>query len=362
MHYPGILLKLASWVSHGIGWLGYRRFSRRMTLQVSAGDDVPFDQFDHCRVPCYPILVHSLSDYDHLTVVARLFAERLRVEHVACEVYRYSIAPRLIASSGGSWTLGEVHSHHDGAALLLVGDGSEFFAENKRSLADWTKHLKVFSSVMLLTPVPMVRWSTRERALTEAGIVVLPCTVTTAMWFALWSRDPKSEVVAPALNRAPAKSSLLRHLELDAPYWYRDLAEAVTDEERAEREAFENDVVEAISCALPPETFELACMLALYPVIRPDLTVHVAERLTWKGRGPFEYEGFGALASLPWFRYAGMPVWLSAKLATRLSPERRAEAFKIMAEWESGLPGRWVTLLAQSTSRDCYGPSFFSAG
>ncbi|MFO1036163.1 MAG: hypothetical protein U1E45_04895 [Geminicoccaceae bacterium] len=281
------------------------------------------------RLPDYPIVVESASAADHVMALAKGLAARLVEGQVHCALYGGSGDLRYLRSEREEKVrLADLSVRHQGDVLLTVGDGTAFLdAGAERPSQAAIEALEQWPIVVLLTPIPLRRWSWRERRLAEAGMVVLPATPAGLAVLADFLRaGDATEPPRPALLRRPVWPGPLARESRSSRRWHGD----------ARPEAGERDaVLDAIAIEVPAATLELLRVLALFPEARPDLTLHVAGALAADGPSPLllDEEAFGALAALPWFRFGRIPDWLRAELVRDLSPERLEQARDIYKAW-----------------------------
>jgi hypothetical protein len=291
----------------------------------------------------FPIVVEALSGGDHVVALARILSRRLEDERVPNALHLYSGDIRHLRKHDVPTTLTDVATLYGEDVLLIVGDGDSLVDPFLGGLRTCAASLDTWRVVVLLTPVPRRRWSWRERRLAEVGIIVLPATPggLRSLGTFLRSDGPRP---APALERAPVKPGLLATDERRAFRWHR---------ERAPSDAECEIILDAIALELGPNAFELACVLALFPETRPDITMYVAANLSTPGGTRLVDEaGFGALANLPWFRYGRMPDWLRLALARCLEPNRDIEARHMLAMWLNSKRGPEVVQITPESLSD----------
>src|SRR5262249_34658704 len=201
-------------------------------------------------------------------------------------------------SEGRAVSLADLATHHGEHPLLIVSDGEGLINPLSGTVQPWLAELFSFPTVVLLTPVPLRRWSWRERTLAAAGLVVLPATpegVATLGAFLASGGEPPQ----PALQRRPAALSIIGREGTRSLRW---LFDAVPEE--SEREA----LIAALFRELSPSAFELLCALAVFPQIHLDVTLHLGLALRKNDGTPLLDEmALGALARLPWLRLGRMP-------------------------------------------------------
>jgi hypothetical protein len=222
--------------------------------------------------------------------------------------------------------MADIAARYANDVLIFLGDGEVFVDPIVGGLRPWTEDLKSWRRIVLLTPVPRRRWSWRERRIAEGGIAVLPATPAGVAVLGEFLRSD-SQPPRLAFERTPVRAGLLAREGRQALRWHTDALPTET-----EREA----TVDAIAQELPAEALELLSVMALFPEIRSDLTLHLGATLKdAKGGLLLEEERFGALSVLPWLRYGRMPDWLRLDLAQTLSPAREAEAREVLKNWIS---------------------------
>jgi hypothetical protein len=225
------------------------------------------------RLPDYPIIVEALSSRDHVVALARSLAARITTENVPHALYLFSMDLRWLRSdSDVPLTLGDLAAQYHQDVLVIIGDGNALLDPLFGKLRATVAEISDWNLVVLLTPVPRRRWSWRERRLAEEGVLVLPATPDGLRELGGFLRT-EGRKPRPALERPPVRPGPLILEGRDALLWHSD---RVPDE--AEREM----ALDAIALELSPPTFDLVCVLALFPELRPDLTLFAAGFL----RGP----------------------------------------------------------------------------
>jgi MFS family permease len=297
------------------------------------------------RLPEYPIVVEALSTRDHVVALARAFSVRLEEEGVEHALYLFgSNLQRLRTLDDKPVTLADLAARYREDVLLILGDGDALYDRIFGCLRPAMADMEAWRLVILLTPVPRWRWSWRERRLAEAGLIVLPATPEGIRLLGDFLRT-EGRPPRPAFERMPRRPGPLALEGPDSIRWHSDRIPG-----EAEREA----VLDAIALELRPGGFELMCVLALFPELRPDLTLHAAQSLKGPRGEPLVDEvGFAALAALPWFRLGRIPDWLRLELVRSLSPERKEEAHRMFAAWLTATngTGAGVEITAETLSR-----------
>ncbi len=293
------------------------------------------------RLPEYPVVVESLARRDHVASVARALVTRLSRENVPSAIYSFTHDITALRSEDDApVTLADLSARYDGDVLVIVGDGEALLDPWLGRLRASLQTLEAWRLVVLLTPVPRRRWSWRERRLAEAGLLVLPATPVGFTILGGFLRSAGRRP-APALERQPVRPGLLARAPSNALRWHRDSPPGESEAER---------LLDAIALELTPNEFELVCVLALFPELRPDLTLHVTRSLSPGGNPLADDASFAAVAALPWFRYGRMPDWLRLKLAASLGAATTAAAREIFAHWLSAVSpsGAGLTITAET--------------
>lgn len=326
-HRHALRLALQSMRTHRL--VPSRAIDARASIRATTGAaGAPrFVRGRRLRLPEYPLLVERRAARDHLPLLGGSLAAHLDIEEVPHSLYVFDGDPRYLRTDDQLSTpmsLAELASRHDEDILVILSDGECLLDPFLGHLLPWTNELQNWHVVVLLTPVPRHRWTWRERRLTSGGLVVLPATheglVTFGAFIRAQSRPPRLAFERPAARPSPIASEGNRALQ-----WHTDVTPSGDECDR---------VVEAISMELSRRAFELTCVLALFPELRPDLTLHMAASLRDKTDGPLiGGPDFAAMAALPWFRVGRMPNWLRLTLARMLSESRAAEARTLYSEW-----------------------------
>ncbi|MBV9481757.1 MAG: hypothetical protein JO249_13530 [Acidobacteria bacterium] len=281
------------------------------------------------QLPDYPLVVEKLCANDHLAALGDALATSFREGQVAFQLYASRGDFTFVQSEdGSSWRLSDLAARHNADYLLLIGDGEALLGRGGRSISQVMEAaVEQWTGVVLLTPLPRWRWSWRERQLAESGIIVLPATPTGLQVLGDYLRAGyDAERPRLALRQQLAHPGPLARESRTALRWHTNKPPS-----RGERDA----VLDALALEVPDASLELARVLALFPELRPDLTLYVAERLAQSGEASLKLdeEAIGALAATPWFRFGRLPDWLRADLVSELKPERLGQARKIYDAW-----------------------------
>jgi hypothetical protein len=300
--------------------------SRSLGATVAAGGRPCFVRAERPLRPDYPVLVEQLSGSDHLTELGRALVDRLQDEQVAATLYTFEADPRGVRRSDGRWArLEDLTYRHGPDALIMVSDGEPLLDHLTSRVRSWVRELSGRPFAILLTPVPMHRWSWRERRLAEAGLVVLPATRQGLETLASYV-EREAEPPQPALSREPSRPSLVMSQGRSELTWHQDWP--VPDASQRE------ELLEALAADLPKPAFDLLCAIALFPEVRLDLTLHLGRSLKRRdGSDLLDEASFGAVAWLPWLRFGRIPDWLRRELVLCLTPQQLDAARCAFQNW-----------------------------
>ncbi len=206
-------------------------------------------------------------------------------------------------------------------ALLVVGDGSEFFDRVTGILAAWVPSISG-RKVVLLTTIPVDQWTRREWQLEmRLGIAVVPL-----------SSAGLHDLQAAFAGRRP--SSMSPQSATRQPPLYRAAASMT-----APAEDIQARIVEDLKQQLTPAGLEWLCALAVYPGFHWSITCTLGKALL----GDRFRELLPRLVQLPWLRRGQLPEWLRDRLIAELSPQKeqqvRQELLQLLASVESRPPG-----------------------
>lgn len=297
-------------------------------------------------LPEYPLIIEQLSGKDHVAALGRALAERLTAERVAATAYTFSTDIRVLRGDPRRLLgLGDLLNRHGDETVILVSDGDALIDPLTETASSSVAELLAWSNPVLLTPIPLQRWSRRERTLAEAGLLVLPATPEGLEQLSQ-KLAGNVELQSPALHLRAGRLSNIRREADDHLAWHHDEPMPSPDERE--------QILATITSELSAAAFELLCVLALFPEVRLDLTLHMGTRLKRRNGKPLlDEESFGALAWLPWMRLGRLPDWLRLDLIHCLSVQRREEAVKLYERWlapELAGKGGEVLAIAQEKS------------
>ena len=274
-------------------------------------------------LPEYPIIIEQLSGKDHVAALGRALAQRLSAERVAATTYTFSTDPRILRGDPRRLLgLGDLLNRHGDETIILVSDGETLIDPLTGTANPSVAEFAAWANPVLLTPVPLQRWSHREKTLAEAGLLVFPATPE---GLELLSQKLAGNVEAQSPLLRGARSNVRRDSHAGLA-WHHDEPMPSPDERE--------EILDAIAAELPAAAFELLCVLARFPEVRLDLTLHMGLKLKRRNGKPLlDEESFGALAWLPWMRLGRIPDWLRLDLVHCLSEQRQEEARKLYDLW-----------------------------
>ncbi|MDF3043320.1 MAG: hypothetical protein K0Q71_6026, partial [Thermomicrobiales bacterium] len=246
---------------------------------------------------------------------------------IAAALYSFEADPRQCrGADGGHFQLRDILVRHGADTVIVVSDGAPFIDPLNGRVRPWAVELTDLRYAVLLTPLPLHRWSRREKVLADAGFIVLPSTPAGLLSLSdLLQRGAEGPRRAVEAHR-PVRPSLIARIGKSELSWHQDTP-VPPDEERAA-------LIDALTTDLRKPAFDLLCALALFPAVRLDLTLHLGMGLKQRDGQPLLDEAnFGAIAWLPWLRFGRMPDWLRRDLVRCLSPAMLAEARAIYRQW-----------------------------
>ena len=310
-------------------YVPYRSIDLHASLQatIAAAGAPRFVPGRRLRLPDYPVLVERRASRDHLPELGSALAKCMDLEDVHHSVYIFDSDPRYLRTGSrgdAPLSLADIESRFNDDTLVILSDGECLLDPFLGQMLPWTAELLNWNAVVLLTPVPRHRWTWRERHFSNAGITVLPASHEGLLLLGALMRTHSKPPRLP-FERAAARPSLLVREGSRALRWHAD---AVPDEEGRDQ------VIEAIAMELSRRAFELTCVLALFPELRPDLTLHVAATLhDQNGASLINGRDYAAMSALPWFRVGRMPNWLRVTLVQMLPESRIDQARTLYSGW-----------------------------
>jgi hypothetical protein len=280
--------------------------------------------------PSYLMLISQRGRGDHISALAIEFLALLKSASVAVEAFTYVGYPSQLMpfdAGGLSPEIGTLVALEDALAdtpdsiTLLIDDGTglldpaSFEVTSEAASILWGTHLAI-----VLSPTVTVQWAWRERALDEAGFIVVPfdpaglvdlCRVLSDLERTDVARvDPLVYAVERPVGQTGAYPLLLR---LGADRYLSDTrppAHAVAA------------LLDELKQYLGRAGFLWLSTLAAYPTLQSDLTREIGFRISrLLDRRIFSPQTYLALARLPWVVQGKMPDWLRRSLLQSVSPE-----------------------------------------
>ena len=263
----------------------------------------------------YLLLCERSSPADHMGLIADALTARLDGARVSFTRYDWDVGIDSVRHVAGRRsgpvvdTLAQVRQRHQGARLILLGNGESLSrrfdaARAGRGLAEL---LAATEAPLLLTTVPIDRWGWREAQLADAGVSIFPADPKgiTAAVAHLTAAEGETE---PAAAMAAGEDPLLSALNRD---WLRYASDT------SPMEAEVALLLRRLKSYLAPAGgFPLLAAIAAFPRMEPAITARVAHLLN--GR-PLDSGLAARLANLPWLRHGRMPDWLRLALLRSVS-------------------------------------------
>ncbi|HEX7999124.1 MAG TPA: tetratricopeptide repeat protein [Pyrinomonadaceae bacterium] len=248
------------------------------------------------KPPEYLALIDRASFRDHQAQVFNELTKALETEGVFIARYFYEADPRVCRDESGeeSLHLNELQNRYGNHRLLLFGDGARLIDSLTGKLEMWTALLMNWQDRAVLTPVPALGWSLRERALAQ-HFVLLPATLDGLQSLV----DYFEAAVTPDMRVwAGANANTSAPIDFDRPITIKMLRDY-----------------------LGKDVFEWLCACAIYPELHWDLTLYLGA-LPSLGNNLVNDKNLLRLAGLPWFRTGTMPDNLRWLLINELPPEK----------------------------------------
>jgi WD40 repeat protein len=265
----------------------------------------------------YLVLVERRGPEDHMHQLMHRWIEQLRGHDVAADCFDFHTDPRVCADAQAlrRYRLADLLARYHRAVVLIHAETATLFDEINGQPQPWLQPLLSMTACVLLTPAPTYRWGHRERALIDAGVVVLPATAAGL------------QIVASMGNEWRQPSDLPTRYARDFPRVITNRDTRWLDRNAPPAEAIAA-LLQQVSGFLGPTGYQWVCACAVYPQISwattlallPDIVVAGDE----VGRRRAIDECLPSLARLPWFRAGYMPDWLRSLLIANLPAEREA--------------------------------------
>lgn len=308
----------------------FRRHRPRSTLELDAGATVAatvaagglFTPVPLSRkaLPEYLVLIDRAGVRDHQARWAEELVDQLVLGGVVVDRYYFNRDPRncqIDFQRPSNIRLADLLALHHEHVLMVFGSGEGLFDPLSGEPCAWLEAFAGWGRRVLVTPLPMSRWSYREAALRELGFVIAPADLGGMQMIASMAevfRDTGApERPFPALLR----DGDTRWLERSAP----------EDSEQLR-------LLGQLKWFLGPAGFRWLGACALYPQLQWDITLHLGLRLLRDEAAVRVL--LASLCQLPWFRAGAMPWWLRQRLAAGLAPAEEHEARRAFAEILAG--------------------------
>lgn len=249
------------------------------------------------KPPEYLALIDRASFRDHQALAFDELTKALETEGVFVARYFYDGDPRVCRDASGeeSLPLNELQNRYGTHRLLLFGDGAKLIDSLTGKLEMWTALLLNWQDRAVLTPVPALGWSLRERALAQ-HFVLLPATLE-------------------------GLQSLVDYFEAAVTPDMRIWSHANGQQQKPPIDFDRPINVKMLREYLGKDVFEWLCACAIYPELHWDLTLYLGA-LPSLGNNLVNEKNTLRLASLPWFRTGTMPDNLRWLLINELPPEK----------------------------------------
>lgn len=274
-------------------------------------------------------LVDEIADG---TTAASTFRRRGRIERR----YLEHDADRAFALPGDRRsTIEDLVAATPGHRLMLLGSGEGLLDAADLEIKPWALGLRQWPVRALATPVPPAEWGRREAQLSL--LMQGPLFRATASGLV--------EMTAYLREKAADEGEIADYVATHSRIWRRDLhrfqIELPHDEERDWRELaaeLESYLVKSQNGeAADDRGLRWVRALAVYPVLRWDLTSYLGVRLkaadsTGLSQPLYDEEIAARLGALPWFRHGRIPRWIRRRLIADLGERDRVEVLRAIGE------------------------------
>lgn len=341
-------IELRSWVSY------FRHHRSVSTQRIDAALSVAATVRQAGRVelvtsrrrvsPEYLLLVDEYGRDDIICSLADLIENLLTAAGVRLERWEYRGDPRKLyklnrqGEAGQTTELSRLYSRSPDHRVLIVTDATSFSDEDGVNIRPWIQKLRMWQGCCLLTPIPARQWGQRELGLMKLGFTITQATPDGLRKLAeAWratdvERDRSPEdAIGAAISPSVRATRLERLLSADPYKWLGERPPTQLEQER---------LLSHLRELLTPPAFLYLQALAVFPLLRPRLTLAIGRILTdEQAQSLLTEETLALLCRLPWLRRARLPDWLRLLLVKEL-PDHDADRVR----------HAWATLLAATSS------------
>jgi hypothetical protein len=284
------------------------------------------------RSVAHLVLIDRRHSNDHLGELGDLLVARLRDAGVPLQAFDLLADPARVVPCRARLSAdvpvtasATVADHFRDDALLVVAEAGRLLDRFGRRLANWLAPFGDPGMIAVMTPRPRASWGREERQLAGLGIAVFPLSERGCAEYVAYRAaslgDRPTPLPPPPMPAQPAA-------------WTIADASAAIEEASRDPDAID-EAMFALHAALSPRAHALLSVLAIFPVLVPELTLRL-RRVLGKGAGD-DMVVLGELAAMPAFRTGQLPFWLRKRLVAALPPAQAQAARDMIAAFQNDL-------------------------
>jgi len=265
-------------------------------------------------------LIDRRSQRDHAAMMAENLAAALQAEGVPCTIA--DMTADLRAARVGSSTvvaLPTLAQAHVGDMRVVISSGAELLDIDLTGPADWLRNLGDPTETIVLLPDANIAASAVLKAagfsvfgLQDAGVAALARHLQ-----ARFTGDPTGE-------RRSSNGTFDRYRGRG----FR--AGRLVSRQEALRAA------DQLRSGLSRDAYHLLCVLAIFPILLPELTRYLGTALRGRDERPlYNTAHLAELSALPWFRLGSLPFALRQLLVAELSEAQYDDALGLIRRYQT---------------------------
>jgi hypothetical protein len=238
----------------------------------------------------------------------------------------HSFAMDVLRPGKSGWVdIADVVEAHWQATIVVIDEGLELASGIDRADTP-ASLLSQKGGVALITPKPVSAWGHLESVIEGEGFTLVSADNrgmdTLANWLLERGNPDAHPVAIEAVKRSERKRQrAVSEASFVYPAIIRSAAARFTGARKPEDKHIDL-LITQLKDYLGAQAFDWLCAVAVYPIIRPDLTRELARSLTHPATGETLYhdQDYLRLSALPWFDRGRMPNWLRDRLISSLDP------------------------------------------
>lgn len=282
------------------------------------------------RSVAHLVLIDRRHANDHLGELGDLLVARLRDAGVPLQAFDLLADPARVVPCGAKLSAdvavtasAALADHFRDDGLLVVAEAGRLLDRFGRRLAGWLAPFGDPGMIAVMTPRPRSSWGREERQLAGLGVAVFPLCARGCAEYVAYR--------AASLGGRPTPPPRMKSQH---PAWTIADASAAIEEASGDPDAID-EAMFALQAALSPRAHSLLSVLAIFPVLVPELTLRL--RLVLGKGADDDTAVLGELAALPAFRTGRLPFWLRKQLVAALSPTQARAARDMIASFHNDI-------------------------